>query len=401
MMRASVAVIGAGPGGLGVAAALQTRGVRAVVFERAAAVAPVWRQSYDRLRLNTGRARSYLPGTRMPVSVGRWPTRQQFVDYLDSYVQRHGLDVRTDTTIERVDPDGDGWLVRVDGGGVERFAQVIVAAGYNSEPVVPEWPGAERFTGAILHSSAYRNGAPFTGKRAVVVGIGNSGADIAVDLLEHGATVSLVVRTPPHIVPREPFGIPADIVGIALRRLPVSVGDRMVDIAARPTIAALRRCGLHAPTEGAMSRHRRDGAEPTIDSGILRALKRSEINVLPGTVVELTDDSVRLSSGSLEPADVLIAATGYRNGLASLVGHLDILDGRHRPRVRAAATDPQYPGLRFVGYTLPISGNLRELRHEARRVSAAVACDLRAAGWWRVLRCGPRQRASTAPTPAN
>ena len=394
-----MAVVGAGPGGLGVAGALAARSVHAVVFERAEQVAPVWRNAYTRLRLNTGRARSHLPGSRLP-GIERWPTREAFVAYLDSYVVQHQLSVRTGTEVQRIDRDGNGWAVHTPA-GPEHFDQVVVASGYNAVPALPDWQGDEPFRGVLMHSSQYRDGAGFQGMRAVVVGIGNSGADIAVDLLEHGATVSIVVRTPPHIVTREPFGIPADLVGIALRRLPASAGDRLVDIACRPTTNLLRRHGLDAPPEGAMTRHRRDGGEPTIDSGILRALKDNRIRVLPGAVINLTGDAVTLDSGVHEAADVVIAATGFHSGLAPLVGHLDVLDDRGRPVVHGAAIDPRYPGLRFIGYTLPISGNLRELRHEARQAARAVACDLPTrTGWRHALTCGLPSRSRPTASPA-
>ena len=374
-VNSSVAVVGAGPGGLGVAGALAARGIQATVFERAEQVAPVWGNAYARLRLNTARTRSRLPGSRFPGS-GRWATREEFVAYLDDYVVRHRLTVRTGTEVLRIDQADHGWAIHTPV-GAERFEQVVVASGYNAIPTVPDWEGDKPFQGVVMHSSQYQDGAAYRGKRATVIGIGNSGADIAADLLDHGAIVSLVVRTPPHIVAREPFGVPADLVGIALRRLPAWAGDRLVDLASRPTVALLRRHGIDAPREGAITRHRRDGGEPTIDSGIIRALKDNRLRVLPGAVVQLTGSSVLLDTGSSERADVVIAATGFRSGLRSLVGHLDILDDRDCPLAHGAGTDHRYPGLRFVGYTLPISGNLRELRHEARHAARAIDCELR------------------------
>ena len=398
-MNPRVAVVGAGPGGLGAAGALAARGIQSVVLERAERVAPVWRNAYTRLRLNTSRTRSHLPGGPIPGS-GRWPTRDEFVAYLDDYAARHHLNVRTGTEVRRIDKADNGWAIHTSA-GLEHFEQVVVASGHNAVPVVPDWAADEPFYGVFMHSSEYRDGAAFRGRRAVVVGIGNSGADIAVDLLEHGVTVCLVVRTPPYIVAREPFGMPADLLGIVLRRLPAWAGDRLVDFASQPTVNLLRRFGIDAPQEGAMTRHRRDGGEPTIDSGILRALKENRLRMLPGAVSSLTGRSVVLGTGLNEPADVVIAATGFRSGLRPLVGHLDILDERDRPRMHGAATDPRYPGLRFIGYTLPISGNLRELRHEARQAARGIVCDLRTStGWKRTLTCALASRSRPTVNPA-
>src|SRR5205085_5086415 len=129
------------------------------------------------------------------------------VSYLEEYARHHELDVRLAAPVRRIERDGERWLVRADGLDL-RAEQVVVATGYSRVPFVPDWPGRDGFGGELLHSSRYRNATSFHGRDVLVVGTGNSGSEIAVDLAEGGAErVRLAVRAPPQIVRRASFGI--------------------------------------------------------------------------------------------------------------------------------------------------------------------------------------------------
>ncbi|MGO4425887.1 flavin-containing monooxygenase, partial [Streptomyces sp. MCAF7] len=223
-----VYVIGAGPGGLATAAALRERGIRAVVLEKSEAVAASWRAHYDRLHLHTTRRLSALPGLAIPRAYGRWVARDDVVRYLEQYVEHHRLEIVTGVEVSRIDraPDGEGWGLRATGGRTPSSPVVVVATGYNHTPRVPDWPGRKTYTGELLHASRYRNARPYEGRDVLVVGIGNTGAEIAVDLVEGGAArVRLAVRTVPHILRRSTAGWPAQATGIMVRRLPITLVD--------------------------------------------------------------------------------------------------------------------------------------------------------------------------------
>jgi cation diffusion facilitator CzcD-associated flavoprotein CzcO len=237
-----VYVIGAGPGGLAVAAALRERGVRAVVLEKSPAVGASWRAHYERLRLHTTRRWSALPGLRIPRSFGRWVPREKVVRYLETYARFHGLDVVTGVEVTRIerlpeattDAPGQGsWLLRATGGRELRTPAVVVATGYNHTPRLPPWPGRDTYAGELLHASAYRTAKPYRGKDVLVVGVGNTGAEIAVDLVEgDAARVRLAIRTPPHILRRSTLGWPAQASGILSRWLPRFLVDRVARVLA-------------------------------------------------------------------------------------------------------------------------------------------------------------------------
>jgi NADPH-dependent 2,4-dienoyl-CoA reductase/sulfur reductase-like enzyme len=182
-----VYVIGGGPGGLATAAALRERGVRAVVLEKSESVGASWHRHYDRLHLHTTRRLSALPGLAMPRSFGRWVARDDVIRYLETYAEFHRLEIVTGVEVSRIEPSGPDWVLHATGGRELTGRAVVVATGYNHTPRLPDWPGRESYTGQLLHAGAYRNAGPFAGKDVLVVGVGNTGAEIAVDLVEGGA----------------------------------------------------------------------------------------------------------------------------------------------------------------------------------------------------------------------
>jgi putative flavoprotein involved in K+ transport len=367
-------VIGAGPGGLAAAAALKQRGVRPLVLERAERLGASWRGHYDRLHLHTTRRLSALPGMQIPRAYGRWVGRDDVVRYLESYAEHHDLDITTGIAVDRIDKadSGAGWELPATGGRVLTSPVVIVATGHNHTPYVPDWPGRDTFTGELLHAAAYRNSAPYAGRDVLVVGIGNTGAEIAVDLVEGGAArVRLAVRTPPHIMRRSTAGWPAQASGIMVRRLPPRVVDRVAPYIERVSVPDLSAYGLARPESGLYARVL-DGAIPVQDVGLIEAVRARRVE--PVAAVDHFDgDKVHLADGSQVGPEVVIAATGYRRGLEPLVGHLDVLDDRGRPVVHGPRSPRNAQGLYFTGFTNPISGMFREMAIDARRIARVVS----------------------------
>ncbi len=321
-----VYVIGAGPGGLAVAQALRARGIRAVVLERADHVGASWRRHYDRLRLHTTRRLSALPGLPMPRRFGRWVARDDVVRYLEKYADVHQLEIVTGVEVFRVEraPDG-GWTLHASGGRELTGAAVVVATGHNHTPRLPDWPGRSSFTGELRHAAEYRNAAPYAGRDVLVVGVGNTGAEIAVDLVEGGAArVRLSVRTAPHIVRRSTAGWPAQYNGVLARRLPARLVDRLARPLARISTPDLSAYGLPRPETGLLTRAAQ-GAIPVQDVGLIDAVRTGRVEVV-AAVEGFEDGKVVLADGTRAAPDAVIAATGYLRGLEGLVGHLGVLD---------------------------------------------------------------------------
>jgi putative flavoprotein involved in K+ transport len=377
-MDAPVLVVGAGPAGLAVAACLHRRGIEPLVVDRGGAVGDSWAARYDRLHLHTPRVQSGLPGLRMPRRYGRWVSRDDMVGYLRDYAGYHAIAPRFGVEVRRLDRTSDGWTVETDGEPV-RARQVVLACGYNRRPVLPAWPGQESFRGEIRHASRYANAAPFRGKDVLVVGPGNTGAEIAADLAESGAgRVWLAVRTPPHVVPRQLGPVPTTLLAISMEYSPAWLVDPLNRALQRVFVGDLTRYGLPAATAGLVAQARATGVTPTIDVGLVEQLRAGRVTPVPA-LAKFEDGRAVLADGSVITPDAVVAATGYALALEPVVGHLGVLDARGRPLASGRRTVPGVPGLRFIGLANPLKGLLLQISLDARGAAAGIARELAAA----------------------
>src|SRR4051794_2495165 len=374
MEKCEVVVIGAGPAGLAMAGALRHHGIGAVVLERDA-IGASWRRPYDRLHLHTVRWLSHLPGYKLPRRYGNWVARDDVIEYLEDYVATHNLDVRTGVEVERLERDGEGWRVSTSDGDFVA-PRVVVATGYNRHQHLPDWPGLDTYTGEIVHSGDYKNPEPYFGKTVLVVGTGNSGAEICVDLIEGGAEhVQLSVRTPPTVLLRDTNGMPGQALGVVFRHLPVPVMDRLWPFIQKTVVGDLSEHGLPLPPPGAYSKFLRDDVTPILDVGLVPMVKQGKVEIV-AAVQSFDGSDVVLADGKRIQPDAVIAGTGFKRGLEPLVGDLGLIErAKGRPIVHGAETHPDAPGLHFIGYTNPISGMFREIAIEAKRIAKAVAQD--------------------------
>jgi putative flavoprotein involved in K+ transport len=368
--RHEAVVIGAGPAGLAAAAMLRREGIKTLILERSS-VGSSWRKHYDRLHLHTVRWLSNLPGLPIDRQEGRWVSRAGVVRYLERYARSHDLDIRSNVEVQGVTRTNGSWQLHTNEGATAADI-VVVATGFNNEPFLPDWPGRETFTGELVHSFDYRNAAPYRGRDVLIVGTGNSGAEIAVDLVEGGAAkVMISVRTPPNILRRDLGGLPSQVVGVLIRRLPVPVVDRISKIVQRLTVGDLTPFGMPDPALGMYTRAKQ-GSIPILDVGLIRLLKKRRVQVVPA-VEGFDGPDVLLAGGARSRPDAVIAATGFRRSLEPLVGEIGLVGPGGLPLVHGLDTLRGAPDLYFIGFTNPISGNLRELGIDARRIARAVS----------------------------
>jgi cation diffusion facilitator CzcD-associated flavoprotein CzcO len=377
--RPDVIVIGAGPSGLAVARELRHRhGISALVVDKAAAPAVSWRNRYDNFRLNTNGYLSHLPGQRIPLTAGRWPTKEDMVRYFDRYVRQQDITLALGCEVNRIDRSANGWLIDTASGEI-RTPAVVLATGKYRTPVVPPWPGLGEFTGELVHSGHFRNAWPFAGRDVLVVGAGNSAADIAVQLAENGARkVWLAVRTPPHLVRRAIGPVPSDIFLELFARVPARVVDPVIAQLNRLLFGDLSVYGFHRPPLGLKATVEQRGRIPTLADELVEAVRSGRVEVV-AAVAAVESNRVILDDGTAVKPEVIVAATGFSTDLDGLVGHLGVLDEDGDPRGGFASHLGD--GMFAIGYGIPPNGPLRAIRLAATPLAGQVAAYLAAGSY--------------------
>jgi cation diffusion facilitator CzcD-associated flavoprotein CzcO len=341
-----------------------------MVLEKAGQVGAVWQRHYDRLHLHTDRNHSGLPGMAMPKAYPAYPSRAQLVEYLESYAARFEIKPAFNTTVSRVRRDGRLWRADTARDSISAPA-VVVATGIADAPYRPSWPGMESYSGVVLHSSEYRNPQPYAAGRVLVVGFGNSGGEIALDLANAGVDVALAVRGPVQILPRDLLGFPILSWAILYRRLPARLVDIINAPVLRLAVGNFERLGLRSAAKGPRQMVEEDGRIPLIDVGTLARIRDGSIKIRGG-IDRFTADGVVFTQATAEKFGAVILATGFRPDLRQLIPEAeDVFDQHGMPMVTGQPT--RMPGLYFCGQIASPTGQLREIGIEAQRIAEAVA----------------------------
>ncbi|TDE33937.1 NAD(P)-binding domain-containing protein [Actinomadura sp. 6K520] len=348
-------IVGGGQAGLATARIARALGLTPLVLEAADRPAGSWPHYYDSLTLFSPARRSALPGVPFPGDPDRYPARDEVVAYLTGYAARLDADIRTGHRVERITRTGDeaGFQAVTADGDVFTAPLVIAATGAFSRPYRPAPPGLDSFAGTVLHSSDYRRPEPFTGRRVVIVGGGNSAVQIAIELAEV-ADVTLATRHP-------------------LRFMPQRIAGRDIHL-------WLQRTGLDS---AGWARPLLTGGKgtPVMDTGTYRDTVASGNPDRRPMFDRLDGNQVIWSDGMREHVDVVLLATGYRPGVDYLAG-LGALDEDGAPRHRAGISTA-VPGLGYVGLEWQrsfASATLRGVGADARYVLTRLLKRSRRAG---------------------
>ncbi|KAK9061992.1 hypothetical protein SSX86_019176 [Deinandra increscens subsp. villosa] len=312
-------IVGAGPSGLAVAACLSQRGVPFLILEKENFIASLWRlRSYDSLKLHLPKKFCQLPHMPFPKEYPVYPTKQQFISYLESYAKHFSIHPMFGCEVKSADYNTTMGLWRVVANGSEYLCRwLIVATGDNANPAVPEIDGLTIFGGKMVHSSGYKNGAEFRGRKVLVVGCGNSGMEISLNLCRNGARVSLVVRHKLHILPRDILGRSSFGIAIGLLKLfPLRLVDWFLILSSRLLLGDTSRVGIARPQDGPLHLKNTTGKTPVLDVGLLSKIKSGQIKVV-SEVQRFTSNGVEFMDGETEEFDSVILATGYTSNVAS------------------------------------------------------------------------------------
>jgi Flavin-binding monooxygenase-like len=371
--EADVAVIGAGSSGLAALKVLGEHGIAVECFERGSDLGGLWRYendnglsgAYASLRTNVSRRRMQYPSFPMPRSPIDFPTHAEMAAYLDAYADAFGLRelVRFGCTIERMEPDARGrWCLSLDDGGVRTYDAVVVAIGLFWRPKIPTYPGS--FDGEEIHSHDYRTPRSFAGRNVLVVGAGQSAAEIAVEVARVAARTFLSVRGGHHVIPRWIGNRPYDAADVApLNRMPWGLMNRVYGWRATRELGPVPASwpvGVHGALEGI----------PVISSDLLPSVLRGDIEVKPA-IERLLGGRVRFVDGSEEAVDRVVYATGYRISLPFLSSSLVSASGRDFPLYRRIVA-PGVGGLFFVGFVDAPGGLLPVVEAQAEWIAAVL-----------------------------
>ena len=341
-------IVGAGPAGLAIAARLRKHNLDFELWEASDSIAYSWTRHYERLHLHTVKQHSHLPFQPFPKHYPVFVSRGQLVEYCQDYAKVYAIAPAFGKKLQQVQKSGDLWQVTDGQGTVHNARNLIIATGLNRQPKMPIWPGMEGFRGQIIHSRDYREAGPFVGKKCLVVGMGNTGAEIALDLAENDIDTSISIRGPLNIVPREAFGKPTQETALRLQRLPEWMQDLLGNLMKRITIGNLQPYGIETSSVAPLKQLRSTGKTPLIDLGTVEMIRKGKIRVKKD-VLKLADDMVLFADGSSENFDVVICATGYKSGIGDLVPEIKpYLDTYGNPKFPVGSG--RWSGLYFLGF---------------------------------------------------
>jgi dimethylaniline monooxygenase (N-oxide forming) len=358
-----VAVIGAGSSGIASAQVLQARGIPFDCFEKGSSVGGNWQymndngasSAYRSLHINTSRDLMSYATFPMPKHYPDYPDHFLIAKYFDDYVDHFGLRdrIRFRTEVTRVAPADGGWDVTTsDDSGTETtatYGAVLVANGHHWDPRWPEppFPGQDTFSGEQLHAHHYKTPDVLEGKRVLVLGIGNSACDIAVESSRVAKRTVLAMRRGAYIVPKYALGRPIDEMNTPfMSRLPLPLQRVGYSALLRMVQGKMTKYGLPEPD------HKLLGAHPTVSSDLLPRIGHGDITVKPN-IDRFDGDRVHFVDGTSEVIDLVIYCTGYKITFPFFGPGLIEAEDNHIPLFRRVVS-PDHPGLYFIGLLQPL-----------------------------------------------
>ncbi|MGZ5400094.1 MAG: flavin-containing monooxygenase [Nocardioides sp.] len=378
-------IIGAGASGITAAQVLAERGLPFDCFEMGSDIGGNWRydndngvsSAYRSLHINTSRDAMQYAAFPMPADYPDYPSHWQVAAYFDAFVDHFGLreQITFRTEVTRVVPHGGGGYevtTRSRDRGrepeVRRYDHVVVANGHHWDPRWPEpsFPGSEHFAGEQIHAHYYRTPDVFEDKRVVVLGIGNSAADIAVEASRVASRTYLAMRRGAHVIPKYVFGVPTDhLTDSALARTHHKLQQLGMRTLLRLSVGKVTDYGLPEPD------HRVLDAHPTVSDDLLTRLGHGDIAVKP-SIDRFEGSTVHFADGSSVEADVVVYSTGYKISFPFLDEQV-VAPTDNRVALYRRVVDPNHPGLYFVGLIQPLGSVMPLAEQQAHWVADLVA----------------------------
>jgi hypothetical protein len=369
------AIIGAGPAGIAALRVFTRRNLDVRCFETGDRAASRWSSDvsdvtspvYDSLRLNNSRARMRLSGTSIPTRSKPFPTATEFHGYLTDVLTREGLNGSIDLNHSLIEARrvGNEWKLSFANGAQSRCRHLVLATGMNSAPAANT--ALMNFEGPIIRAREYRGPGRLRGLRVLVVGGGNSGAEIACELAGPAAAVDLAIGAPAHVVPRQLMTVSADrLDGPFLSRFPLPVRQAMHDVVLFPSMRRARRAGLPLPEGRLLS------SAWTISSDLVRGVREGAITIR-ARAKATRGKTVRFVDGSEASYDVLIWAGGYEPRFDPLPVEPPVTRLANLCYLKIVPPDTAHlPGVFLLAFCLPLGALLPVAEAQARWTAAVI-----------------------------
>lgn len=365
-------IIGAGPAGLAVAGRLRQKGLDFEILEKTDKIAWSWHNHYDRLCLHTVKQFSHLPHLPFPEDYPLYVPREDLAQYYENYAAHFNIQPQFGEEVVSVRKEGDQWKVETLTGKVFLTGHVVFATGVNRVPYAPTWPGMDTFKGEITHSRAYKNPESFQSKKTLIIGMGNTGAELALDLCEGGVDVSISVRSPVNVVPRDVNGRPVQVTAKTLEKLPFGLGDWLGTQIRKIVIGDLSKYGVPMAKISPAEQLKSTGKTPVIDLGTVKYIKSGDIRILPD-IKAFTENGVVTVDGTTHTFDSIILATGYRAAMDEFIADFDGMADPFGVPKQPVGEGP-YAGLYFVGFdNYKLGGILGTIFTDSETVANAIA----------------------------
>ena len=371
---AQACIIGAGAAGLAAGKALAERGIDFDWFEKGSYIGGLWQidndnggaAAYNSLHLNSSRPRTQYPSYPMPEDwpdyPPHWMVAQYFEDFADTFGLRDRITFNTEVT--KLEPLERGWAVTTSDGTTRTYEDVLVANGHHSNPKTPHFDG--EFTGESFHAHSYRDAQVFKGKRVLVIGVGNSGMDLACDASHIADKVYLSTRHGVHVIPKYALGKPVDQLSSPMTAyLPFPVERLAYETIVRFSTGRPQDRGLPKPD------HKLLGAHPTVSAELYDRVGHGDIIMKPD-VSRFDGDKVSFADGTTEEIDLVVYATGYNVSLPFLDPAIFDPSGNRMP-LYLRIVPPDLPGLFFIGFIQTVGSGIPLTEYQAQWVADIIA----------------------------
>jgi pyruvate/2-oxoglutarate dehydrogenase complex dihydrolipoamide dehydrogenase (E3) component len=365
MTRIQNLIIGAGPAGLAVAGRLSKLNIPYEIIEMTDNVASTWRNHYDRLHLHTAKDLSHLPHLKFPKEYPIYVSKNDVVSYMENYAEHFNIKPHFREKATSIKNENGTWITTTASDKVWQSDSIIIGTGSNRVQNSPSWPGLDNFKGIIQHSKDYRNGKEYKDKNVLIIGMGNTGAELAIDLNENGAKTYISVRGPVNIVTRDFNGKPTQYTAIKLQKLPPWLNDFIANTVQKLTIGDLSKYGIQNLKMSPSAQLRELGKTPIIDLGTIDLIKKGEVNIKPG-IQNFTQNGIVFENGEKQEFDAVILATGYKPEVEDFLESTEhIFNSLNLPK---SPIIEQNKGLYFIGFDLYNGGVLYSIHRNSELI---------------------------------